>query len=169
MNIKMTIMTRTGVNFAAALGRACVALGLCLVMLAGAAQAQDSLVVKQSPHSVSETLDRFATAAKEKGLKVFDRVDHAAGAEGAGLDLRPTQMIVIGNPNVGTPLMQTDQRLALSLPLRVAAWKDENGTVWIGYWSPEVLGVRYGVSGQSKRLENMSGALDGLTDVAVAD
>ena len=165
----MNIMTRAGVNFAIALGRACVALGLGLVMLAGAAQAQDSLIVKQSPHSVSETLDRFAAAAEEKGLNIFDRVDHAAGAEGAGLDLRPTQMIVIGNPNVGTPLMQADQRLALSLPLRVAAWKDENDTVWIGYWSPEVLDVRYGVSGQDKRLGNMAGALDGLTDAAVAE
>lgn len=139
-----------------------------VAVLAGAAGAQDSLIVKQSANSVDVTLDRLVDAAKQKGLNVFSRIDHAEGAESAGLDLRPTQLLVIGNPNVGTPLMQADQRLALDLPLRIAAWQDEDGTVWIGYWSPEVLAVQYGVSGQGERLANMAAALDGLTDTAIA-
>jgi len=132
------------------------------------AKAQDSMILKESPHSVGQTLDRLAAAARDKGLTVFSRIDHAAGAESAGLDLRPTQLLVIGNPNVGTPLMQANQRLALDLPLRVAAWQDANGTVWVGYWSPEVFAVQYGIQGQDQRLKNMAAALDGLTDAAIA-
>ncbi len=145
------------------------ALAVSIGLIAAPAKAQDSLIVKQSPHSVDATLDRLAAAAEEKGLKVFSRIDHAEGAASAGLDLRPTQLLVIGNPNVGTPLMQTDQRLALSLPLRIAAWRDENDTVWVGYWSPQVFAVQYGMSSQAKRLENMAGALDALTDAATAE
>jgi len=145
------------------------ALAVAIGLIAAPAKAQDSLIVKQSPHSVDATLDRLAAAAEEKGLKVFSRIDHAEGAASAGLDLRPTQLLVIGNPNVGTPLMQTDQRLALSLPLRIAAWRDENDTVWVGYWSPQVFAVQYGMSSQAKRLENMAGALDALTDAATAE
>ena len=136
---------------------------------AGASQAQDSLIVKQSPHSVAETMDRLAKAAEDKGLNVFSRIDHAGGADKAGLDLRPTQLLVIGNPKVGTPLMQADQRLALAVPLRVAAWQDENETVWVGYWSPEVFAVQYGITGQAKRLEKMAGALDALTNAATTE
>jgi len=148
--------------------RALSALVIGVAMMAGAAQAQDSLIVKQSAHSVAETMDRFATAAEERGLNVFSRIDHAAGAAGAGLDLPPTQVIVIGNPNVGTALMQADRRTALSLPLRVAAWQ-ENGTVWVGYWSPQVFAVQYGVSDQMARLEKMADMLDALTDSAAAE
>ncbi len=148
--------------------RALSALIIGVAMMAGAAQAQDSLIVKQSAHSVAETMDRLATAAEERGLNVFSRVDHAAGAAGAGLDLPPTQVLVIGNPNVGTALMQADRRTALSLPLRVAAWQ-ENGTVWVGYWSPQVFAVQYGVSDQMARLEKMADMLDALTDSAAAE
>jgi uncharacterized protein (DUF302 family) len=162
-------MSGTGLIAARALTRMFAALVMAVGLLAGTAQAQDSLIVKESPHSVSETLDRLAAAAEEKGLKVFSRIDHAAGAESAGLELRPTQLLVIGNPNVGTPLMQADQRLALSVPLRIAAWQDENDTVWVGYWSPEVFAVQYGISEQSERLKKMAGALDGLTAAAIAD
>ncbi|RIA55497.1 DUF302 domain-containing protein [Dichotomicrobium thermohalophilum] len=163
-------MSRRGIIWpVAAVSRALAAFALTLGFLAGGVQAQDSLIVKESPHSVADTLDRLAVAAEEKGLKVFSRVDHAAGAETAGLDLRPTQLLVIGNPKVGTPLMQADQRMALSLPLRIASWQDEDGSVWVGYWSPEVFAVQYGVSGQAERLKKMADALDGLTNAAIAE
>jgi len=139
-----------------------------LVAFTATATAQDSMIVKESPHSVAETLDRLAKAAEAKGLKVFSRVDHAGGAKSAGMELRPTQLLVIGNPKVGTPLMQADQRMALELPLRIASWQDANGTVWVGYWSPEVFAVQYGVQGQDERLKNMAAALDGLTGAAIA-
>ncbi len=162
-------MSRTSLTAKSALRLTFTAVAIGIGLLASVAQAQDSLIIKQSAHSVPETMDRLAAAAEEKGLKVFDRIDHAAGAESAGLDLRPTQLLVIGNPNVGTPLMQADQRLALSLPLRIAAWQGENDTVWVGYWSPEVFVVQYGISEQSERLQKMAGALDELTDTAIAE
>lgn len=162
-------MILTGMIGPRALCRAFAAFVITIGVLAGGAHAQDSLIVKESPHSVGDTIDRLSAAAEEKGLNIFSRIDHAGGAEKAGLDLRPTQLLVIGNPNVGTPLMQTDQRLALSLPLRIASWRDENGSVWVGYWSPEVLAVQYGVSGQKERLQKMAGVLDALTDTAIAD
>jgi uncharacterized protein (DUF302 family) len=139
-----------------------------LVAFSAAALAQDSMIVKESPHSVAETLDRLAKAAEAKGLKVFSRIDHAGGAKSAGMELRPTQLMVIGNPKVGTPLMQADPRMALELPLRIASWQDSKETVWIGYWSPEVFAVQYGVEGQDERLKNMAAALDGLTAAAIA-
>ncbi len=139
-----------------------------LVAFGAAALAQDSMIVKESPHSVDETLDRLAKAAEAKGLKVFSRIDHAGGAKSAGMELRPTQLLVIGNPEVGTPLMQADPRMALELPLRIASWQDAKRTVWIGYWSPEVFAVQYGVEGQDERLKNIAAALDALTAAAVA-
>lgn len=153
------------------IGRAALAailIAFAPVAFGAAALAQDSMIVKESPHSVAETLDRLAKAAEAKGLKVFSRIDHAGGAKSAGLELRPTQLLVIGNPKVGTPLMQTDQRMALELPLRIASWQDANGTVWIGYWSPEVFAVQYGIQGQGERLANIAAALDGLTGAAIA-
>jgi uncharacterized protein (DUF302 family) len=141
---------------------------LGVLVVAGAAHAQDSLIVKQSAHGVAETMDRLAAAAEENGLNVFSRIDHSAGAEAAGLDLPPTQLLVVGNPNAGTPLMQADPRTALSLPLRIATWQ-ENGTVWVGYWSPQVLAVQYGITDQMERLDTMAGVLDALTDTATAE
>ncbi len=148
--------------------RAAAMFAMGVVLLAGAAQAQDSLIVKQSAYSVAETIDRLAAAAEDRGLKVFNRIDHAAGARSAGLDLPPTQLLVIGNPNAGTPLMQADPRMALSLPLRIAAWQQDD-TVWVGYWSPQVFAVQYGISDQMERLESMAGMLDALTDTATAE
>ncbi len=161
-------MSGMGNLAARALTRAVAAFALGVGLLAGVAQAQDSLIVKESAHSVADTMDRLAAAAEENGLNIFSRIDHAAGAETAGLDLPPTQLLVVGNPNAGTPLMQADPRTALSLPLRIAAWQ-EGDTVWVGYWSPQVFAVQYGISDQMERLEKMAGVLDALTDTATAD
>jgi len=141
---------------------------LALSAVVAPAGAQDGLIVKTSPYTVAKTLDRLAKLAKDKGLTIFSRLNHAEGAREAGLNLRSTELLIIGNPKVGTPLMQADQRIALDLPLRVAAWLDEDGTVRIGYWSPEVFATRYGIDSQTKRLENIKAALDGLTDAAIA-
>jgi uncharacterized protein (DUF302 family) len=98
-----------------------------LVMAAGTAQAE--LVRKQSPHSVGETIDRLAAVVKGKGLTVFARIDHAAGAKKVDLDLRPTELIIFGSAKVGTPLMQAQQTMGLDLPLKVLAWQDDGGRV----------------------------------------
>lgn len=123
------------------------------------AWAADELTVSSSKHSVKETLDRLAAALKDKGITPVARVDHAAAAKGAGLELKPTEVLLFGNPKLGTPLMQANRHIAIDLPMKVLAWEDETGKVWIGYTSPETLKARYKLEGRDEVLKTMAGAL----------
>lgn len=87
----------------------------------------------QSPHSVKVTIDRFEAAAKARGLNIFARVDHAGGAQKIGKTLRPTELLIFGNPQGGTPLMECAQTAGIDLPLKALAWQDAAGAVWLGY------------------------------------
>lgn len=131
------------------------------------AGAQD-LETKKSAHSVSQTMDRLAAALEEKGITVVARIDHAAGAQKAGLTLKPTQVLIFGNPKLGTPLMAAERKIGLDLPMKVLAWEDDKGDVWVAYAKPEDLKQRYGVSGQDKVFETMAGALANFTSKAAA-
>lgn len=124
------------------------------------------LVMKKSAHSVSVTLDRLESIVKEKGFTVFTRIDHAAGAAKVGKILRPTQLLIFGNPQVGTALMSSSQSAALDLPIRVAAWEDAGGQVWIGYTAPATLAERHGIDDRGPVIEKMTGALGKLTGAA---
>jgi len=135
-----------------------------LVMAAGAAQAEQ--VRKQSPHSVGETIDRLEAVVKEKGLAVFARIDHAAGAKKAGLELRPTELIIFGSPKVGTPLMQAKQTMGLDLPLKVLAWQDEGGQVWLAYEAPADMGAAHGLATDNPVIQKVTGALDVFSNAA---
>jgi uncharacterized protein (DUF302 family) len=136
-----------------------------LVMAAGTAQAE--LVRKQSPHSVAATVDRLAAAVKAKGLTVFARIDHAAGAKKVDLDLRPTELIIFGSANVGTPLMQAQQTMGLDLPLKVLAWQDEGGKVWLAYEAPADMAAAHGLPKDNPAIKKVTGALDAFTSAAV--
>jgi len=131
------------------------------------AEAGEALVVKESTLSVKDTLDALAKAIEAKGLKVFARVDHAAGAKAAGLEMAPAEVLMFGNPKLGTPLMQAKPEIGIDLPLKVLAWQDASGTVRIGYAAPETLKARYGVEGKDEVFATMAKALDGLTTEAV--
>jgi len=124
------------------------------------------LVLKRSSHSVEMTLDKLETIVKDKGFTVFARIDHAAGAATIGQSLRPTQLLIFGNPKVGTALMRSGQSAAIDLPIRVAAWEDANGQVWIGYGDPADLAQRHGILDRDAVIQKMTGALKGLTDAA---
>jgi len=136
-----------------------------LVMVTGTAQAE--LVRKQSPHSVAETIDRLAATVKAKGLTVFIRIDHAAGAKKVDLDLRPTELIIFGSAKVGTPLMQAQQTMGLDLPLKVLAWQDEGGKVWLAYEAPADMAAAHGLPKDNPVIKKVTGALDALTSAAV--
>jgi uncharacterized protein (DUF302 family) len=97
-----------------------------------------------SRYSVPETLARLQAILKEKGIAVFALIDHSGEAEKAGLTMRPTQVLIFGNPKSGTPLMIAAPRLAIDLPLKALAWQDEQGQVWLSYNSPEYLQQRHG-------------------------
>jgi len=105
----------------------------------------DDLLMAKSNHPVMETLDRVEAAAKSAGFFIVARVDHAGAAEGVGLKLRPTALLIFGKPQGGTPLMQCDQRAGIDLPLKALAWQDESGQVWLGMVDPAVLKSRYGL------------------------
>ena len=140
---------------------------LVLVLMAAAAGAAEGLVSVKSPHSVKETLDRFESAAKAKGLNVFLRLDHAAGAKKIGKDLRPTELLVFGNPQGGTPLMECAQSAGIDLPLKALAWQDEGGQVWLAYNDPGYLATRHGAGECGPVVQNLTKALAGLAQEAI--
>jgi len=133
----------------------------------GVARADDDMITKQSPYSVAKTLDRLSAIMEKKGITVFTRVDHAAGAKKVGLTLRPAQVLIFGNPKLGTPLMNAEPKIGLDLPLKALAWEDSSGKVWLGYTKPSELKDRYDVEGVDKVFKKITGALDKLTSAAV--
>ncbi|MGI9383717.1 MAG: DUF302 domain-containing protein [Methyloligellaceae bacterium] len=142
--------------------------GLALFFaFATAALADGHIVVKQSNHSVAKTLDRFTKILTSKGATVFARVDHAAGAKKVGQEMKPTQLLIFGNPKLGTPLMQAERKIGLDLPMKALAWEDDAGKVWLAYGAPADLKKRYGVSGRDKVFMKMTGVLDKLTSAAI--
>lgn len=145
--------------------RLAMAILLALVFPLSSAIA-DELTKKPSKYSVKETVDRLTAALKDKGINPAARVDHAAAAKAAGLDLKPTEVLMFGNPKLGTPLMQTNRFVAIDLPMKVLVWEDEAGKVWIGYTPPSTLMARYKLEGQDAVFKTMSGALDAFTNAA---
>ena len=142
-------------------------LAICLCFYGSIVSAAE-LITKESPHSVSETIDRLAAAVEKAGAKVFARVDHAKGAMSVEMELRPTEMLMFGNPNLGTPAIQAAQTIGLDLPLRVVAYEDENGQVHLAYHAPSSL-TAHGISADAEVLGKMTGALDKLTGAAVSE
>ncbi len=143
-----------------------ILVGLLFALSAVHAYAADGLVAVKSAHSVKDTMDRFEAAAKGKGLNIFLRVDHAAGAKKIGKDLRPTELLVFGNPQGGTPLMECAQSAGIDLPLKVLAWQDAAGQSWLGYNDPAYLAKRH-EAGNCAAVSNLQKALAGLAAEAV--
>jgi uncharacterized protein (DUF302 family) len=141
----------------------CVALAL----LCAGAQAADGLISLKSPHSAKETMDRFEATAKQRGLNVFARIDHAAGAAKIGKTLRPTEVLILGNPQEGTPFMECAQTVGIDLPLKALVWQDAGGQVWLGYNDPAFLATRHAAPGCQTAM-GLAKALAGLSEAVVA-
>ncbi len=109
----------------------------------------DGLVTLRSHHPVPETIDRLVSTVTSRGMTVFTRVDHAAGAAQVGMELPPTQLLIFGSPVGGTPLMQDRQTAGIDLPLKALAWEDAAGTVWLTYNDPGWLARRHGLGAAS--------------------
>lgn len=140
---------------------------VALTSFAAAAFAADGLISVKSPHSVGQTLDRLESAAKQRGLKVFARIDHAAGASSVGKTLRLTELLIFGNPQGGTPLMECAQSAGIDLPLKALAWQDEQGQVWLGYNDPAYLARRHEIA-NCPAVAPIGKALSGLVAEAVS-
>jgi len=126
----------------------------------------DGLTTIKSSFGPKETLDRLETLAKSRGMNVFARIDHAAGAGSAGLSLRPTEVLIFGSPVGGTPLMQAMQTIGLDLPLKALAWQDAAGDSWLSYNDPVWLARRYGIPGDTEAVIKLSTALTAVTMAA---
>jgi uncharacterized protein (DUF302 family) len=134
--------------------------------LAIPAIAADGLVVKPSNYSVEETLDRLEAVLEEKGLKVFARIDHQAGAAGADLDLPPTQVLIFGNPKLGTPLMTSAPTTAIDLPQKALAYEDADGKVYLAYNDIGYLQARHGIEDRDDVIAKIRGALGKFSGAA---
>jgi len=144
--------------------------GLIAAMVActsAAALAADGLIEVKSAFPAKETMNRFEETAKQRGLNIFARIDHAAGATKIGKTLRPTEVLIFGNPQGGTPFMECTQTVGIDLPLKVLVWEDAQGQVWLGYNDPAYLARRHGAP-DCPAVVNLSKALAGLAQTSTA-
>jgi uncharacterized protein (DUF302 family) len=142
-------------------------LGFVLATGALAQTTAEGLVNVTSPHSASATMARLEATVKERGLNVFARIDHAAGAAKVGKTLRPTELLIFGNPQGGTPLMECAQTAGIDLPLKALVWQDEAGKVMLSYNDPEYLAKRHGAA-SCPVVDNLKKALSGIAQAVVA-
>ncbi len=140
-------------------------LSFCLLAISGLSYA-DGIINKTSTHSVKETLDKLETIVTAKGFKVVARVNHAKAAEMSGQSLNPTEVLVFGNPKVGTALMKSNQAIGLDLPVKVLVWENDEGVVTISYNDPAWMVSRYDITDRSEVVKKMTGALGKFTDAA---
>jgi len=140
---------------------------LLFVLAALPVSAADGVIALKSAHAPKATMDRLEGLVKQKGLNVFLRIDHAAGATKIGKTLRPTELLVFGNPQGGTPLMECSQSAGIDLPLKALVWQDGTGQVWLGYNDPAYLAARHGAS-QCPVVGNLAKVLDALARETVA-
>jgi uncharacterized protein (DUF302 family) len=108
----------------------------------------DGLISLRSAHSGQETIARVEAELAAKGVTVFAKIDHVAGASAAGMTLRLTTLIIFGNARAGTPLTQTCQRAGIDLPLKALVWEDGYGTVWLSYNDPAWIARRHSLGPQ---------------------
>ena len=139
-----------------------------LVAIGTVALAAEGLIAVKSPYSADETLDRLEEIVKERGFTVFARIDHAAGAAKAGKSLRPTAVLIFGNPKGGTALMGCVQSIGIDLPLKALAWENAAGQVWLGYNDPAYLAQRHGIA-DCPPVAKMSTAVAAMIQAAVAE
>jgi uncharacterized protein (DUF302 family) len=133
------------------------------------AMAADGLTTIPSSYGPKDTTDRLEAEIKARGMTLFARIDHAAGAAEVGLSLRPTEVLIFGNAKGGTPLMQSNQTIGIDLPLKVLVWQDASGKTWISYNDPSWLAKRHGLGPEADPTVNaMAAALGAIAGKAAA-
>ncbi|MGH1485582.1 MAG: DUF302 domain-containing protein [Cellvibrionaceae bacterium] len=126
------------------------------------------MIILKSNHNVKITADKLEKVLNAKGMTVFKRIDHSAGAKKVDKELRPTELVIFGNPKVGTPLMQCAQSVAIDLPQKMLIWEDEKGKTWLAYNDPNYLVKRHNIKGCEVVIGKISGALKKFATVATA-
>ena len=143
---------------------------LCTLMamffFASVTYADNGIISIKSSHDVKTTVDRLDNILREKGMTVFIRINHAEGAQKVGKKLRPTELVIFGNPKVGTPLMQCDQSVGIDLPQKALIWQDESGQVWLSYNDPKYLASRHSIKECGEIIKKIEKALGNFARVA---
>ncbi len=141
-----------------------------LLTLAGVAQADNNgLISKKSHYSVKVTLDRLENALRKKGITIVTRWSHHAGAKKAGIPLRPTELLIFGNPKLGSHFFTSKQTAGIDLPMKALAWKDKHGQVWLSYNDPAYIAHRHGINNRPAIVKKMTAALNKLSNVATGN
>jgi uncharacterized protein (DUF302 family) len=139
---------------------------IAVFIIVPTAVAGNGLISVKSSHDVKVTADRLENVLNQKGMNVFIRINHAAGAAKVGKELRPTELIIFGNPKVGTPLMQCSQSVAIDLPQKALIWQDDKGLVWLSYNDPNYLAQRHGLSACAEVIQKVEKALSNFAKAA---
>lgn len=147
---------------------AAAAVVIALAVNHAARAGSGDLIVKESSSDLATTVQRLQSEIKKRGATIVATVDHAAAAKASGLELRPTTVVIFGNPALGTPLMEGRQTAGLDLPLRVLIWRDANDKVQIGYWPPSRITDAHGIEDRRDVTDKMAAALNAITDAAAA-
>lgn len=142
---------------------------LSLSLLVPPALGRDGMIALPCVHSSKASMDRLEDIARARGLKIFARIDHAAGAKSIGMALRPTELLIFGHPRGGTPLLKCSQTYGIDLPMRVLEWEDESGNSWMGYSDPAALGDRHTQTECDAILRKLTVVLDELVRQAASD
>lgn len=137
-------------------------------MTTPAVNAEKGLITMQSSHSLQDTADKLVEVIESKGMKVFAKVDHQKNASEANLSLRPTQVIMFGNPKAGTPLMNCEQTVAIDLPQKILISEDTQQKVWLSYNDPFYLKERHNIQGCDTNIDNISKVLSTIGQEVVA-
>jgi uncharacterized protein (DUF302 family) len=129
----------------------------------------NGMISKKSNFSVKVTLDRLENVLRKKGITIVTRWSHDAGAKKAGIDLRPTELLIFGNPKMGSHFFTSNQTAGIDLPMKALAWKDEKGQVWLTYNDPVYIANRHSINDRPAIVKKMTGALNNLTNAATGN
>ena len=143
-----------------------ILIALTIFFIAVPAAASDGLVNVPSTFNVEETADRMESVLHEKGMTIFKRIKHSEAAANVGIELRKTELIIFGNPKVGSPLMKCQQSVAIDLPQKALIWEDDNAKVWISYNDPRYLEKRHNIAGCEEVISKIEKALAGIAKSA---
>jgi len=137
-----------------------------LLAITGLVHADAGLVSIESKYDVPTTADKLVGALEAKGIDVFARIDHSAGADSIGDSLPPTQLVIFGSPQMGTPLMKCARSVGIDLPLKALIWQDADQKVWLTYNAPSYLDSRHGLNGCAKVLDKMQAVVTNFATAA---
>ena len=139
---------------------------LSILFIAIPVAAADGVVDVPSTFNVEETADRMVRILNKKGMTIFNRIKHSESAAKVGIELRKTELIIFGNPKVGSPLMACQQSVAIDLPQKALIWEDDHSRVWISYNDPRYLEKRHNISGCEEAITKIEKALAGIAKSA---